>query len=78
MAQKKYASLSTLSTLVDNIKTLFVKKEDFEAELGTKVDTSVLNSYYTKNEIDNYELITVDDIDAICGSDITSAANLTF
>lgn len=75
---KKYASLTTLQNLVDNIKTLFVKKEDFEAELGTKVDTSVLNSYYTKNQIDDYELITVDDIDTICGGDIASATDLTF
>ena len=151
MAQKKYASLSTLSSFLDNLKNLFATKSDLNTGLSSKADTSHKHSisdttnlqstldgkvptsrtinnkplsenitlsasdigaassthdhndkyytqsqvdsklsgksdsthshsdlYYTKNEIDNYELITVDDIDAICGSDITSAANLTF
>ena len=149
--QKKYASLTSLQNLVDNIKSLFATKADLNTELAKKADSShthsiadttnlqttldgkvptsrTINSkplsanitlsasdvgaapsthehsdkyygksevdsklsgksdtthshsdlYYTKNEIDNYELITVDDIDAICGSDITSVANLTF
>lgn len=34
--------------------------------------------YYTKTEIDNMELITVDDIDAICGASIKSASEVMF
>lgn len=34
--------------------------------------------YYTKSEIDNLELITVDDIDTICGSNIVAASEVTF
>ena len=35
MAQKKYASLSTLSTLVDNIKNLFATKSDLNTAIAT-------------------------------------------
>lgn len=43
------------------------------AELDkTKADASALSGYYTKTEIDNYELITIDDIDAICGNTIVA------
>lgn len=40
MAQKKYASLSTLSTLVDNIKNLFATKSDLNTGLSGKADKS--------------------------------------
>lgn len=50
--QKKYASISTLQTFLDNLKNLFA----------------------TKTEVDNMELITVDDIDAICGNTIRVAS----
>lgn len=40
MAQKKYASLTTLQNLVDNIKSHFVKKEDFDTALSDKADLS--------------------------------------
>lgn len=33
---------------------------------------------YTKTEIDNMELITVEDIDTICGSSIVSASEVSF
>lgn len=36
------------------------------------------DAYYTKTEIDTFELITIDDIDTICGSDIVAASDLTF
>lgn len=39
MAQKKYASLSTLSTLVDNIKNFFATKSDLNTGLSGKADT---------------------------------------
>lgn len=39
MAQKKYASLSTLQTLVTNIKNLFATKSDLNTGLSGKADT---------------------------------------
>ena len=39
MAQKKYANLSTLSALVDNIKNLFATKSDLNTGLSGKADT---------------------------------------
>jgi hypothetical protein len=36
------------------------------------------SAYYTKSEIDNLELITVDDIDTICGGSIQYAEDVTF
>ena len=39
---------------------------------------SALNNYYTKTQIDSKELITVADIDAICGGSIQSASEVTF
>lgn len=33
---------------------------------------------YTKAEIDGYELITIEDIDTICGNTIQSASEVTF
>lgn len=41
---------------------------NIQTQLDDKVDVSDLNNYYTKTQIDNLELITVDDIDAICGT----------
>lgn len=42
-----------------------------QVQLDTKAASSALNNYYTKAEIDNMEFITVDDIDAICGTTIS-------
>ena len=54
------------------------KKAGTDAQ--TNLDSHVNNKinphndvYYTKLEIDNLELITVDDIDAICGASIQAA-----
>lgn len=42
----------------------------------TKTDaTTKLSNYYTKSQIDSYELITTADIDAICGTTIQVANN---
>ena len=66
MATRKYVSLSKLSTFLDKLKTIFAYKTD----LDKKADINHVHNdiYYTKTEIDNIELITVDDIDTICGS----------
>lgn len=39
-------------------------------QLNTKADSSLLSDYYTKDEIDNVNLIDISDIDAICGSTV--------
>lgn len=52
------------------VDSTFAKKSDVQ-----DVD---LSNYYTKEEIDNLELITVDDIDTICGASIQYASDVTF
>lgn len=94
MSEKKFASLTTLQTFLDNLKNLFATKE----EISSKVDSnhSHDDKYYTEAEIDaflesksntnhahdeyvaeteleNLELVTVDDVDAICGTTIQVA-----
>lgn len=44
--------------------------EIIRAKIENKADSSALNNYYTKDELENLELITADDIDAICGASI--------
>ena len=38
----------------------------------------LIANHYTKEEIDTYEFITVEDIDAICGGTIKSANEVVF
>ena len=40
---------------------------NMQKQIETKVEADTLNSYYTKTETDDLVLITVDEIDAICG-----------
>lgn len=47
--------------------------DELEAAITGKVDSSVLNNYYTKTQVDNLELITINDIDTICGTTIQVA-----
>lgn len=42
------------------------------------IPTPDMSNYYTKSEIDSLELITVTDIDTICGSTIQSAEDVMF
>ncbi len=44
------------------------------ASMENKVNSSDLNNYYTKNQMDAMEFITLDDIDAICGTVIQDAS----
>lgn len=45
-----------------------------QEDVNDKADASSLANYYTKEEIDSYELITINDIDAICGANIQYAS----
>ena len=52
-----------------------------DTEIPTsKAVLDALSNYYTNSQIDNYEFITVEDIDAICGATIldTTKSEVTF
>ena len=56
MAQKKYVSLSKLSTFLDNLKNLFVSKESLdslETVVNAKAEANHAHddAYYTKSQI---------------------------
>lgn len=69
MDKKKYLSLGGLQEYDALLKA------EILALINSKVDTDHDHDdrYYTKTEINNFELITTDDIDAICGSVIQMA-----
>ena len=81
-----------VSDIIDNLTTASENKvlsanqgvalknliDALQAEVNEKADKTALNDYYTKTQIDNYEFITVDDIDAICGTTIMMASEVTF
>lgn len=70
---RNYVSLSKLSTFLDNLKNLFATK----AEVSKKADASHNHNdvYYTEDEIDEMEFITINDIDTICGQTIQVATS---
>jgi hypothetical protein len=74
MAAKKYLTLEGLSSLVSEIKTYVNNIASNKADSSHTHD----DRYYTKTQIDNYELITVDDIDTICGGTIQAASEVNF
>lgn len=53
-----------------NHDSRYYTKDETDAKLDAKAEADSLANYYTKTEIDNLELITVEDIDAICGATI--------
>lgn len=70
LANTAKTNAETAQTRADNAYTLA------ESKLGG----SALGDYYTKSEIDNMELITIEDIDTICGATIqvASLSEVTF
>ena len=48
------------------------------AKISVKADKTELSNYYTKTEIDDLELITIDDIDTICGANIVNGSEVTY
>lgn len=81
-----------VADIVDNLTTASANKvlsanqgvalksliDSLEALVETKADSSTLSNYYTKTEIDGYELISVSDIDNICGTNIALASEVMF
>lgn len=65
MANKKVFTNESLATFIEEIKSYINNK--------TSDLINSLNNYYTKAEIDIMELITVEDIDEICGTIIQVA-----
>lgn len=67
--------------ITENVSTLKINKltkAQYERELAAgRIDENAL--YLTPDEdIESMELITVDDIDEICGTDIQMASEVTF
>lgn len=63
--KKKVFTDESLATFIEEIKSYINNK--------TSNLINSLNNYYTKTEIDDMELITVEDIDEICGTAIEVA-----
>lgn len=80
---KHTVQVSTISKVI-TVKQLdekyipdtIARKEYVDSTFARKSDVQDvdLSNYYTKEEIDNLELITVDDIDTICGASIQIAS----
>lgn len=76
---KKYISLDALQIFLNSLNTSLEEKYiEIDESIKSKLDSSTIKNYYTKTETDELELITVDDIDAICGGDISYAEDVMF
>ena len=61
------SALSEMKTYADNL---------LSGSAGAEHDHNTL--YYTKEEIDNFEFVTAEDIDTICGASIQIASEVMF
>lgn len=68
VSMKDYPNNETLAAVINAI-------DETKAD---KTDIPSLDGYYTKTEIDSLELITIADIDTICGASIVAASEVTF
>ena len=85
MAKKQYLDLEGLETLVDEIKVLLADKANsstLSSHTSNKSNPHAVTAFqvgaYTKAEVDAYSFITTDDIDAICGTFIQNASEVTY
>lgn len=67
------SNITDLSVSAAELNYLEGATSNIQTQLNDKASASALSNYYTKTEIDNLELITIDDIDTICGSTIQMA-----
>jgi hypothetical protein len=67
------SDISGLTATVTELNYMTGVTSSVQAQLDSKASADSLSNYYTKSEIDGMELITVDDIDAICGGMIQMA-----
>lgn len=76
MENEKYVSLNRLSNFLDKLKNMFVTKDEMETKMNEKSNISHTHDEYVNQiELDNFEFITINDVDAICGSSITYASS---
>ena len=66
--------LETFIKLRDDLKLWVTNNLKTKANISHTHD----DVYYTKTEIDDLELITIEDIDAICGGNIVAASEVTY
>lgn len=59
--------LGKVSELTNDVADLDTVTTNMQTQLNNKVNSSELTNYYTKKETDDMELISVDEIDEICG-----------
>ncbi|MBO5828727.1 MAG: hypothetical protein J6R59_09780 [Paludibacteraceae bacterium] len=83
MATKKYLSLERLTEYDALIKASIIQGDESALETAKSyTDTQIASipsvDAYTKTEIDNYEFITIADIDTICNSNIVPASEVTY
>lgn len=80
------ANITDLTATATELNYVDGVTSNIQTQLDGKVSTSTLSSYYTKTEVDNkgyltedniedLELITINDIDTICGTAIVSASD---
>lgn len=71
---------STYETKTDASAKLTEAKTYTDEMVSGKADSSALSNFYTKSQVDNMELISMDDIDTICGATIqvASLSEVTF
>ena len=81
---KKFFTADSLATLINEIKTAISTRVPTSRKVNGKALSSDITlsagdvNAYTKTEIDNMEFITTDDIDAICGTTIQMAREVSF
>lgn len=77
MAQRKYVSLNRLSEFLDNLKNLFATKDDLSSEIADKADIvhNHDDAYYTKNQIDVLQFITLNNVNEICKMNTENISN---
>ena len=76
-AGEAYDTLKELGELIDENQDAIGALETVAANKADKEHTHD-TVYYTKEQIDAYEFITVADIDAICGASIVLASEVMF
>lgn len=76
--ERKYLSFEKLGAYDALIKAEIEDKIEEAVKLKSDTNHNHNDLYYQKSEIDSFELITVEDIDAICGGSIQYAEDVMF
>jgi hypothetical protein len=68
------SNISDLTATATELNYMDGVTSNVQTQLNNKASASDFANYYTKTQIDNLELITISDIDTICGSTISVAS----